>query len=554
MFMQMAARRRRMGGAGGEGGYRVTIPSGIVSADLTGFPVPIRLSDMPSSFWAAVRSDGGNVRAYMPDGVTIIPHDLTYINKTRSLGRMFVRRDLLAAANNVIIIKLLDDTETALPVTDTNGRNAVWADYEVVWVFPDAANRTGKAHAQTTTNLLAHSEWIRTDYDALIGTPHNGICTDGTNFVSTDGVSIRRMNMSYALQQTADINTILNPQGIMNINHIGDPVCVGSSMFVTVTDTTVPYRRWLTKLKTSDLTYEGAWEMTGDQKVYGATLCYDGTHLLIFTFDAASKFIKYTTAGSYVGDVALATPTTGVQGSTVLPSGNILISYDPATIKEITPAGADVGVIYTDPHADIMEGLEYRDGNLWLLKGNGVLITLRNDVHQDYRKLHGGNTIYATLPTFSTFSMGVSFYWTTTNFQQGFIGIYNGATGRGARVAYDEGPDRLDAFNSTDSWIVPPVADNPPAYSSRRVALKHDSNVQRKLFIQGNLADTENAISATPAGTGDATFLINGSAIGFEAGECYYQYAWLRSQYMSDAWLEADAKSMSDPANFYTVT
>lgn len=540
--------------------YTVRVPSGKVSSDLTGFPLMIRLQDLPGPFWALVRSDGGNIRAYASDGVTQLPIDVTYVNKTRSIGRIFTKTNLLSASNNDIVIKVLDPSVTKLADTDTFGRNAVWSDFEVVWVFPETVNRTGKAYTQSMTSVLAHSEWIRTNYTALTGAPHNGISTDGTHFISCDDIVLRRMNMSYVVQQTVtNINTALSAMtGLSNFNHMGDPVCVGTSTFFTVTTTDATYRRFLVEYRTSDLTLLNAWEMTGAQRVFGATVCYDGTHLLIFSFEDDNKFIKYTTTGSYVGDVTITgRPSNMVeyQGSTVLPSGNILISGGTKEIFEITPAGAYVGLFYTDPHADIMEGLEYRDGTLWLLKGNGALITLRNDVHPDYRKLHIGDTAYADLPTFSTFTMVTTFYWTTTDFQQGFVAAYNLTTSNGARVAYDEGAglDRLDAFATTDSWIVPPVNDNPPAYSTRRVALKHNNTTERKLFIQGALSDTDATIVANPGGTGNARFLINGSRVGFESGEAYYQYAYLHLSYLSDAWLAADYANMHTPASFYSV-
>lgn len=560
MKLRLSMGMSAVAGAGTAAGLKVEIPSGTVASDLSRFVVPIDLSLAPPEFWAAVKADGGNVRAYLPDGVTMIPHDLTYINKTRQLGRLFVRRDVAAASDTIIMVRLTAPTDTKLAVTDPNGRNAVWADFEVVWVFPEDANRSGKAYTQDMSKVLTHSEWIRTAYNGLTGSPHNGICTDGTHFISTDDIVLRRMNMAYVVQQTVtDINTALNAMGIMGIVHMGDPVCVGTSTFFTVTDgpSETAYRRWLVEYRTSDLTLLNAWEMTGAQRIFGATVCYDGTHLLIFSFEDDTKFIKYTITGSYVGEVAITGRPVAMenyQGSTVLPSGNILVSGGTNGIYEITPAGAYVGQLYADPHSGIMEGLEYRDGSLWLLKGNGALITLRNDVHQDYRKLHGSDTAYADLPTFSTFTIATSFYWTTTNTQQGFVSVYNLASSAGARVAYDEGPDRIDAFATTDTWIVPPVADNPPAYSSRRVALKHNGTAERKLFIDGVLADTDATIVANPGGTGNARFLINGSRVLFEADEAYYQYSYLRLGYLSDAWLAAEGAAMKNPAAFYTMS
>jgi len=545
--------------------YGITIGAGEVSADLTDFPVMIDLADMPSAFWTGVRSDGGNVRAYAADGVTQIPIDLTYINVSRQLGRMFVKSSLLAASDNVLIIKLASLATTALAVTDPYGRNAVWADYEVVWVFPSDTNRTGKSHTQTMGNLLAHSEWIRTGYNQLSGTPHNGICTDGTHFISTDDIVLRRMNMSYAVQQTvSNINTALSAMtGLSNFDHMGDPVCVGTSTFFTVTTNDATYRRFLVEYRTSDLTLLNAWEMTGAQRIYGATVCYDGTNLLIFSFDDDDKFIKYTTSGSYVSDVSITGRPGGMndyQGSTVLPSGNILISGGTNGIYEITPAGAFVQQIYTDPHSGIMEGLEYYNGSLFLLKGNGAMITLRDDVHQDYRKLHGGDTAYSNMTAATTWTASASVYWTTGDFQQAFMGVDDsgGTASSGyANAFYDEGPDNLSTYNSTNTNLYLSPTFRPVAYDTFRLSFAHNGTSGRKIRAQkgsNSYSASSGSSAARPSGSAMDFVLNANQRNGDGGGEAYYQFAYLRLAYLSDAWLAAEHSMLSNPSGFYTIT
>lgn len=546
--------------------YTVRVASGKVSSDLTGFPLMIRLQDLPGPFWALVRSDGGNIRAYASDGVTQLPIDVTYINKTRSIGRIFTKINLLSASNNDIVIKVLDPSVTALAVTDTYGRNAVWSDYEVVWVFPDATNRTGKSYTQDTTELLVHSEWIRVDYDALTGAPHNGICTDGTHFISTDGIVLRRMNMSYVVQQTVtNINTALSAMtGLSNFNHMGDPVCVGTSTFFTVTTNDATYRRFLVEYRTSDLTLLNAWEMTGAQRIYGATVCYDGTNLLVFSFEDDTKFIKYTTSGTYVSDVSITgrpSEMNDYQGSVVMPGGNIYVSGGGDGIYEITPSGAYVQKVYTDPHAAFVEGLEYRDGNLWLLKGNGALITLRNDVHQDFRYIHQNYRIYARLPNSQVWTMGVTSYQVRTDFQYSYVALDDPSTisnTTGTGIIYDEGAglDKMGMWNSTDSWLYTSVALTPVAYDTMRMAAGHNGTTERKLRINkdGTLYSAVDAgISARPTGT-NMDFILNTAEQNVDqAGAGYYQFAWLRNQYMANAWLDADFANMQSPTSFYTV-
>lgn len=548
--------------------FEIVVASGTVSADLTGFPLMIDLAQMPSSFWSAVRSDGGNVRAYEADGVTQIAIDLTYINAARELGRMYVKTDLLTASDNTVVIKVLDPATTMLSVTDTYGRNAVWSDYEVVWVFPETVNRTGNSYTQTVSAFLPHSEWVRTEYHDLTGAPHNGIANDGTWMVSCDDIVLRRHNPTapYAVVQTvSDINTALSAMtGLSNFDHMGDPVCVGTSTFFTVTTDDETYRRFLVEYTTATLTLLNAWEMTGAQRVFGGNVCYDGTNLLLFSYTDDNTFIKYTTSGSYVGDVSI----TGrpyemddYQGSVVMPGGNIYVSGGTNGIYEITPAGAYVQKVYTDPHSSIMEGLDHRDGNLWLLKGNGALITLRNDVATDFRYLHQGDKAYETLPNAQVWTMGVTTRQVRTDFQYTYIGLDDpsGSSNTStAGILYDEGAglDKMGTWNSTDGWLYTSTALTPVAYDIMRMALGHNGTTERKLRIRKDAttySGVDSGVSARPTGTNMAFILNHSETSGTGTGATYFQHAWLRLEYMSDAWLQADLDSAIDPT-FYTIT
>ena len=74
--------------------------------------------------------------------------------------------------------------------------------------------------------------------------------------------------------------------------------------------------------------------------------------------------------------------------------------------------------------------------------------------------------------------------------------------------------------------------------------------------MNGILKATDNTISARPTGTGtDMDFVINASdTSNNEDGEGYYQFAWARNDYVSDAWMAADAEVMNSPGTFYTIT
>lgn len=105
--------------------YVAMVGIGKVSADLKDFPLMIDLADMPPTFWSQVNSKGSNIRTYAPSGASFLPHYVDGADKTQSTGRLFVKKTLLTASNNAVIIKVLGMATPALDVNDPNGQNAV---------------------------------------------------------------------------------------------------------------------------------------------------------------------------------------------------------------------------------------------------------------------------------------------------------------------------------------------------------------------------------------------------------------------------------------------
>lgn len=125
----------------------VTVVSGKVASDLTGFPLFIDLANMPANFWSNVNTGGGDIRAFV--GPTQLPVDVVTINIGANTGILFVKTPLAAASNTVITI-LGDGVSSADAATDPYGRNAVWSDYIVVyWPIGGTYNRVNGT-ARTT--------------------------------------------------------------------------------------------------------------------------------------------------------------------------------------------------------------------------------------------------------------------------------------------------------------------------------------------------------------------------------------------------------------------
>lgn len=553
--------------------FNVTVAAGKVSADLVDFPLMIDLSHMPSSFWTAVRSDGGNIRVYASDGISPIPFDLTYINKTRNLGRLYAKTTLLSASSNTIVVSVLDTSFTGLPVTDTYGRNAVWSDYEVVWVFPETVNRTGNSFSQTMTGIGYQTEWKRSDYQSVLpGAPHQGVTVDGSGKLWTvDDGGLRRhtvydVRTVLALNSTflADFRTLT---GDTLVNHSSAACVIGTELWVPLNEypnTGGSFNEYLVVFDYLTLAYKRHYDVSAVGRHVSA-IVYNPADSTIYATDYlnGASLMKFDTSGTYLGTVTLSSSITQLQGITIVDGKFVLSSNTSDDVWECNFDGTGVTLLFRKSEGGVPEGLSY-DGvsKLYYLDGDGDLMVYERVASLvDWARLHYA-CAFTRLPRSVVSSMAVSVHWLVTSgdLQQAFIALENDTTAASTgsttvtNILYDEGPDLIGLWNSTDSWL---YSDNNPEYRNNfRISAKHNNTTERKLFVNGNLEATDATISARPSGGGtDMEFIIGASnRFSNNEGEAYYQYAWLRNDYVSDAWLEADGVNNRYPQSFYAIS
>ena len=107
----------------------VTLP--IASATLTSFPVYVNMADLPAAFWSRVQSDGRDIR--VTDAANnLTPRDLALMDDGESTGELHFLANLSASAATVYRIWYGNASATQPTTTDTYGRNAVWAAYDLV--------------------------------------------------------------------------------------------------------------------------------------------------------------------------------------------------------------------------------------------------------------------------------------------------------------------------------------------------------------------------------------------------------------------------------------
>lgn len=536
----------------------IQVPAGAVKSDLTGFPFRVNLARMPAGFWVNVRPDGGNLRAYQADGVTMVPHDLTYIDTETETGQFYIKVNLLTASANTFVIGVLDTSEVKLAATDPNGRNAVWNDYEVVVVFPEKINRVDGS-APTVNPTIPTWKWQEVDY--LNIATNQGVAFDGTHYFTTSTTTIRKFDITGV---EVDISTPLvafqTATGDATLNHLGALSIIDDELWIPIQQYPAsPYdSQFIGRFSKATLDYIGFITLTGATREssgvhYDAGL--DRLYVTDFTIDTNIPYFNKTT-GAYVGQLTLSSSIENMQGMTEL-DGKYYVNSGGFGIYEIEKNGTVNGLIYKSPWSGDDESV-FAYGNRLIISQDSsrVMWIQKNPDFIDWGRLNG-TPIAFHLPKSTVWSMGVSWIpsQTTGYTQQGIvsIGAVSAPTTDRHTGGYDDpASNGFGMWNVTNGWLYPsPNREAPVMKGKHRVAFAQNGSLARKMRVD-HLRGSAGSSSERPVDSGDMRFDI-GSSGGTELGYGFYQFGWLRNEYISDQWLEADYENARQEECFYHV-
>lgn len=143
----------------------ITIDHTKVDADLTDYVVYVDLANLVKTgadIFDSCRTDGGDIRATKSDGTTQLATELVAIDTTAKTGELHIKfSGTLSGSSSTIIRIYYNGSDTALAVTDTYGRNAVWSNYVGVWHFNEssgnATDSTGNGNTLTAINSAGYT-------------------------------------------------------------------------------------------------------------------------------------------------------------------------------------------------------------------------------------------------------------------------------------------------------------------------------------------------------------------------------------------------------------
>lgn len=131
-------------------GYTLNDRLVLQGTTLGSFVVYVKGSDLSPQFWANVRTDGGDIRASLDDETTELPIQVAYFDYATETARIFVGP--VSKVNGTAIRLWVNGTDTAVSVSATYGRNAVWANFRAVLHLQEAVNNTSDGYVDSTGN------------------------------------------------------------------------------------------------------------------------------------------------------------------------------------------------------------------------------------------------------------------------------------------------------------------------------------------------------------------------------------------------------------------
>lgn len=538
----------------------LTIPSDNIRASLTGFPVMVRLSDLPSGFWNNVKADGGDIRATDAVGV-IIPHDLSRFDYASNDGVLWVRLDLDIATDVSFNITCGDSALSQLAVADSNGRNAVWADFESVFLLGESAvDRTGGGVLEITLDPEFFEE-TATSPDINC---HEGIDQDGAYYYGFDSNAIRKYDLSWSL-----VSTNSDPAGDTGISGVTDcgGGCVANGLIYLVVGDAGGTQNHIAVFNTSDLSYVESFNITTNG-LTAADLCYRADTGLLYTirYNNGDTIRSFNPSdGSYQSAITLSQTLPTPQGITFW-RGAFWVNSDDAGADEVYRVETDGSVTNSGlfgPAAKptTMEGMAVSvDGEgILLLDDTGTPELVRTFKPYDFAG--GGGARFATqdeyceadwLGSVTSFTMGVSIAPddTTTDHALTYRASSSPVTNR--LVTLGHGASGVFCWDSAGNGFLYSGVSAPTDGSATRCHVTYDSNYERKVYVSGVMATSDAGIAVLPT---DLDILTIGrddeNSANYWRGKIGFAY--LRSGVLPPEWLAAEQANLSSPSTFYVV-
>lgn len=556
-------------------GFRggITVPDASIASSLTDFPVYVDLSDMPSDFWTHLaHDDGGDIRVRTSGG-SDIPFDLLWVDRANERGALFYKQTLTNGGNTVAYIHYGVVADELVPVTDPNGRNAVWADYERVFTFGDnQTDRTGNGSDARPVNTNTPPKTLEnTTTSADLGA-HQGVAWDGTHYYVVDTNSIKKYDASFSLVDTnsdpcGDVTTMSGD----TVDHCGDP-CIHNGFLYVPIEIYVNISTWsnmkVARFDPATLDLVDVFDVSAQaHEVASICFCPEDGLMYIASFADNTKLFRYDPDTlAFDSNLSLSGESHGQFQGVTWWRGAFWLSVS-------TPVGAVVRCEFSGVERSasyylttgVIEGLDaFGDEGLVLLhdttgSSNGVVRRLI-----PYRGFAGGGVSMAAASSeqyvatgvteFTNWTMSASVRVASTGLNRAILSYdVNAAavaTNR-ATFAYRNALGQFGLWNDTDSWLMTGVSAS--TATNYRLHATQNGTTDRKLYFNGGNVVTDSGVAQKPGGAASALYIGVENALTLEDFDGLIGFVYLRDGVLSADWIAAEYSNLNAPASFYTV-
>lgn len=548
--------------------YRVgiTVPDASIASTLANFPVYVDLSGMPSSFWDHLaRDDGGDIRVLDGNG-NPLPFDLFWIDRAGEQGALIYKQTLTNGGATTAYIHYGNGNLNLLPVNDTYGRNAVWSDYERVFLYgmscEDRTGNSARAAQVIVNNGLFSFENTSTSGDLGV---HQGIAWDGTHYYAFDTNTIKKFDAAFSL-----VATNANPVGDVGngTNHVGDGCVVDGIIYVpveTYVDINTFSNQRLARFNASDLSFIDSVSVSAQaHEVASCCFCPRDGYLYVGSYNDGSKLWRYNLSTlAYVSALSLSATITRIQGVTFW-RGAFWVNANatPDATYRIEFNGTIDSRVYWQS-GGVWEGLDHNDGGLLALHdtsggATGVVRVLKPlmDVMGGGVDIGDGSWLTSDdVSRFTSWTLGATVRMATVGANRPII-TYDREGGSDstdrASLVYRQATTQLGLWNTTDSWLN--ASGTQGTGTTYRVHGTHSTTTDRKLYVNGGNVQVDSGVAQKPSGSGDCSLYMGVNNLAnteWQDGRLGFFY--LRSGELSADWIAAEYANVTTPATFYSV-
>lgn len=282
----------------------ITISASKVASTTTGFPVYVKLSDLSSSFFTNVKSNGGDIRITKSDGVTEVPFELVSINTGASTGELYFKGDISSSTNTTFYVYYKNASASGYASTSTYGRNNVWTNgYDAVLHMEENPGGTAPQMTDSTSGGRSGTTFTMTSGDQVAGQFGNSVNHDGS---ATDRVragnfaNLGTANKPYAISVWFNADTGETSGNLLHVSSGSD----GSGWclpMLAINSSLVQAISWtggqVTALGTTAITQNSwnqtyaTWNATSGLQVYLNGAREKTTTQAVFTASGGSNYI-----------------------------------------------------------------------------------------------------------------------------------------------------------------------------------------------------------------------------------------------------------------------